>query len=33
MQIFYITANVALIMQCFLKVTSQNKEKINIQIG
>ena len=30
MQIFYIIDNVALIMQCFLKVTLQNKEKIKI---
>ena len=30
--IFYITDHVALIMKCFLKVTPQNNEKINIKI-
>ena len=33
MQIFfYITVNVALIIQCFLKVTLQNNEKLNSKL-
>ena len=33
MQIFYIIDHVAIIMQCFIKVTPQNNERINIKIG
>ena len=33
MQFFFIIDHVALIKQCFLKVTPQNNEKINFKIG